>query len=236
MTPGIVVACEQGTELWSQIRCGRITSSRTADAIGSKKVKGQLVETATREQYRVEILCERLTGIPYPHFESAEMRWGKMQEDAARQAYEMHAGVLVDVVGFVIHPTMPYFGSSPDFLVGDDGMGQIKCPATKTHLEWLRAGRVPKEHVAQLLSDLCCTGRAWIDFVSFDPRLPEWLQLFVVRYHRDDVLIGKLEQEIAHFNSEVGDELERLPGAPELPAAGIVGYLDAPRDDEPLEF
>ena len=111
------------------------------------------------------------------------MQWGLDQEPFARAAYELHAGVLVETCGFVLHPQIARFGASPDGLVGDDQpLIQIKCPTTKTHLEWMMAKTIPLEHIPQMLAELSCTGREWADFVSFDPRLPEHLQLFVLRF------------------------------------------------------
>jgi len=226
----IIIDVEQGTDRWKQERCGKITASRAGDVIATKtRGKG---EAADRTKYRVEILCERLTRIPVEQYESREMRWGKEQEPFARAAYELHAGVFVDQAGFVVHSDLPYFGCSPDGLVGDDGMIQIKCPNTTTHVDWMLEGRIPVEHVPQMLAELSCTGRKWIDFVSFDPRLPEHLQLFVRRYHRDDALVAALEAEVIHFNDECGAVLEQLPGAPQLAAA----VLDGPREDDPLGF
>ena len=217
----------QGTEEWRQIRCGNATASRAADIIAMLKKGG---EAANRRDYRTEIICERLTGVPYP--QSAQyaraVQWGKEHEADARTAYELKMGVLVDVVGFVMHPTIERFGCSPDFLVGEDGMGQIKCPDTATHIEWIRSGTVPIEHIPQLLAELACTKRKWIDFVSYDPRLPEHLQLFVVRYDRNEKLISQLEAEVVHFNAEVDQVIACLPAAPQP----IAEVLQMPTPDE----
>lgn len=227
-THGIILDVEQGTDKWAAIRCGRITASRAADVIATTK-KG---EAAGRRDYRTEILVERLTNVPVQQYVSKEMLWGLEQEPFARAAYELHEGIFVDQVGFVVHPLMPYFGCSPDGYVGDKGMWQGKCPSTTTHLRWLMDETIPIEHVPQLLAELACNpDREWIDFCSFDPRLPEHLQLFIRRYHRDAGLICSLEKEIVHFNDECGQVLERLPGAPQLAAS----ILEMPRPDE-MEF
>lgn len=222
---GIILDVEQGTDKWAQVRCGRITASRAADVIAVTK-KG---EAAARRDYRTEILVERLTNIPVAQYVSKEMLWGLEQEPFARAAYELHEGLFVDQVGFVVHPRMPYFGCSPDGFVGEKGMVQFKCPNTTTHLAWLMAGTIPVEHVPQMLAELACNPeREWIDFVSFDCRLPEHLQQFTRRYMRDEKLIRSLEAEVAHFNDECGQVLERLPGAPQLAAT----ILEMPRNDE----
>jgi YqaJ-like viral recombinase domain len=220
----------QGTDEWAQARCGKITASRSKDAFcvsESGKTKGCYM--ASRATYRTELICERLTEIPYPQYVTREMEWGRLQERAAREAYEVDQAVFVQKVGFVVHPEHPYFGCSPDGLVGDRGMLQIKCPTTKVHLEWLTAGTIPFEHVWQLLSELACNPeREWIDFMSFDPRLPEHLQKFIKRYHRDEKLIIALESEVVHFNTEVDQAILALPAGPQ-PAAKL---LEMPRPEE----
>ena len=226
MTPLELSLLEQGSELWKQARVGLVTASRCADVIAMTK-KG---EGADRRNYRYELLCERLTGFPYP--QSAEyarqVQWGKDQEAFARAAYELRNDVLVETCGFIVHPSVANFGASPDFLVGDSGMGQIKCPTTKTHLEWTLGGVVPVEHMAQMMAELSCTGREWCDFVSFDPRLPEHLQLFVRRFERNEKLISTLESEVRHFNYELDDVLAALPQKP----TGIVIAMDRVDSDE----
>lgn len=227
MTTLELAQLEQGSALWKQARVGLVTASRCADVIAMTK-KG---EGADRRNYRTELICERLTGVPYPRYVSAEMQWGINQEPFARAAYELQNDVLVDTVGFVLHPDVDRFGASPDGLVGEDGVLQIKCPNTSTHLSWMLDGVVPIEHMAQMLGELSCTERAWCDFVSFDPRLPEHLQLFVRRFERNDKLIGTLESEVHHFNYELEETLALLPAKPQR----IVLAMDAPNADE-MEF
>jgi YqaJ-like viral recombinase domain len=218
---------EQGSELWKQARVGLVTASRCADVIAMTK-KG---EGADRRNYRTELICEILTGQPYPRYVSQDMMWGRDQEPFARAAYELQNDVLVETCGFVLHPRVARFGASPDGLVEDDGMIQIKCPNTSTHLGWMLGGVVPSEHMAQMLAEMACTGRAWADFVSFDCRLPAHLQLFVKRFQRDDKFIAALESEVQHFNYELDEVLAALPQQPQ-PIAVI---LEMPRADE-LEF
>lgn len=225
-TPDNYLDCVQGTELWLKLRCGYITASRANDAFSITKAQEW---TAARGHYRTELICERLTGVPYPRYVSAEMQWGLDHEAEARAAYELHAEELVDTTGFVIHPEVSMFGASPDGLVGDDGLIQIKCPTTKTHLDWLQAGVVPVEHTFQMTAEMSVTGRQWCDFVSFDPRLPAHLQLFVRRYHRHKDCIRALEKAAAEFN----EEIERFIAA--LPPAPVVKLLDQANPDE-LQF
>lgn len=224
MSPAEMLCLEQGSALWKQARCGLVTASRCSGVIAMTK-KG---ESAARRDYRAELIVERLTGEPYPRFVSREMQWGIDQEPFARAAYEMFHDVLVETTGFVAHPKVANFGASPDGLVGDDGLIQIKCPTTLTHLGWILGGVVPLDHAPQMMAEMACTGRAWCDFVSFDPRLPPHLQLFVRRFTRDDALIAKLETEVVHFNAEIEGVLNALPQKPQ----GIVIAMDHTDPDE----
>ena len=226
---GEIILCEQGDALWQQIRCGKVTASRCGDVIATTK-KG---EAAARRDYREELMVEILTGEPYPQSAAfaRQVQWGKEQEPFARAAYEMQRDVLVETCGFVLHPDVARFGASPDGLVGEDGMLQIKCPTTRTHLGWMLGGVIPVEHCPQMLGEMACTGRAWCDFVSFDPRLPSHLQLFVRRFERSDSLIAQLETEVVHFNREIDEVLAALPQKPQ----GVVIAMDH-IDPEELVF
>lgn len=226
MTPGIVLDMEQGSQEWFQVRCGIVTASRCADVCAMKK-DGD--ERAERRDYRAEIISEILTGRPYPQFVTREMQWGIDQEPNARLEYELRQGILVDTVGFVQHGEIDRFGCSPDGFVGDDGMVQFKCPTTATHLGWILGGVVPLEHMPQLLGELSCNPeRQWIDFASFDPRMPEHLQLFVRRYYRDNKLIHALERNVRHFNAEVDQVLAALPQG----GQAVVISIDQVNQDE----
>jgi hypothetical protein len=221
----------QGSEEWKQIRCGIVTASRVADLFATKGKDAKKQWAASREKYRRELEAEMLTGIPTPC--SAEfarqVAWGKEQEKFARAEYELERGVDVELCGFAMHPDIARFGCSPDGLVGDDGMIQIKCPLTTTHLDWLREGKVPVEHMPQMLAEMSCTGRDWCDFISYDPRLPKHLQLFVRRFERDQQFIDMLESGIVAFNTEIANSLAQLPGnGPQL----VVNLLDQADADE----
>jgi hypothetical protein len=229
---------EQGSIEWKQARAGIFTASRAADGTAAKKqtkaqiAQGIFEETAERSKYRTELICEILTGQPYPHFVSQDMMWGSANEPFARAAYELQQDVLVETCGLIMHPDIPRFGASCDGLIGKDGILEVKCPTTRTHLEWLMAGVVPTEHVPQMLAQMACTGRQWVDFVSFDPRLPAHLQLFGRRFRRDEKLIDTLENEVVHFTKELDEVLAALPQGPAQPIATL---LEMPRVDE-LEF
>jgi putative phage-type endonuclease len=160
-------------------------------------------ESADRRNYRNEILAERLSRRTEDHYVSPEMAWGSEFEPIARYAYEIATGEMVDTVGFVLHPTMDFAGASPDGLVGEDGGLELKCPKTTTHIKWMTNGGVPEEHQAQCLWNMACAERQWWDFMSFDPRLPDGLRIFIARMERDEASIKLIEEEVARFNDEV---------------------------------
>jgi putative phage-type endonuclease len=194
---------EQRTDDWFAARLGKVTASRVSEVIA--KGKG-----ATRESYMADLIVERLTGQRVGGFTTAHMEWGTEQEPHARAAYSAHTGELVEEVGFVDHPRITNAGASPDGFVGDEGLVEFKCPATSTHLDTLLAGEVPTKHLAQMQWQMACTGRKWCDFVSYDPRLPEHLRMFVKRVERDDKHITTLEKEVTLFLSELEEKLTKL--------------------------
>ena len=202
-----VVSVPQGSPEWLEARAGKVTASRIADVLAKVKTG----EAAGRRDYRAQLVAEILTGRPQESgFMTDAMRWGTEQEPYARAAYECQAGVLVDQVGMVLHPSIERGAASPDGLVDPDGLVEIKCPNTATHLDYLLDGTVPAKYQPQMLWQMACTGRDWCDFVSFDPRLPEDLQLFVVRFQRDQARIEAMEAEVQVFLAEVEETVSRL--------------------------
>jgi putative phage-type endonuclease len=197
---------EQGTEEWFTIRIGKVTASRVADVIAKTKTG----YSATRDNYMAQLVCERLTGQKGDSFSNAAMQHGTETEPLARLSYEVATNVLVDEVGFVPHPSIEMAGASPDGLVGEDGLLEIKCPNTATHIETLLSQIVPGKYNTQMQFQMACTGRKWCDFVSFDNRLPEELQLFVKRVPRDEVFIRLIEAEIVQFLAELDDKINKL--------------------------
>jgi len=197
---------DQGSEEWFTIRIGKVTASRVADVIAKTKTG----YSASRDNYMAQLICERLTGLKGESFTNAAMQHGTDTEPLARAAYEAYADVLVDEVGFVPHPTIEMAGASPDGLVGDDGLLEIKCPNTATHIETLISKVVPSKYNTQMQFQMACTGRKWCDFVSFDNRLPEMFQLFVTRVPRDEVFIRLIESEIVQFIAELDDKINKL--------------------------
>jgi len=197
---------DQGSEEWFTIRIGKVTASRVADVIAKTKTG----YSASRDNYMAQLVCERLTGQKGESFTNAAMQHGTDTEPLARAAYEALKDVLVDEVGFVPHPTIKMAGASPDGMVGEDGLLEIKCPNTATHIETLLSQSVPGKYNTQMQFQMACTGRKWCDFVSFDNRLPEELQLFVMRVPRDEVFIRLIEAEIVQFIAELDDKINKL--------------------------
>lgn len=197
---------EQRTDEWFSARLGKVTASRVADVIAKTK-SGY---STSRANYMAELVCERLTGVRGDFYQNAAMVWGTEQEPNARAAYEAAKGVLVVETGFVPHPTITMAGASPDGLVDDDGLVELKCPISATHIDTLLSGTIPGKYVTQMQWQMACTGRQWCDFVSFDPRMPENMQIFMQRIDRDDVMISKLEAEISLFLSELDEKVKTL--------------------------
>ena len=204
----MIVPVEQQSPDWLAMRVGRVTGSRVADVMA--KLAKKDAEAACRRQYKFELVCEMLTGLSALHFVSPAMQWGIDNEKYARSAYEMELDVEIDLAGFAIHDRIPRFGASPDGLIGDDGVVEFKCPNTDTHIGYILADEVPEAYRPQMLAEMACTGRQWCDFVSFDPRLPKHLQLFVKRFQRDEVAIAAMELEVEKFLAEVDDLLAKL--------------------------
>lgn len=197
---------EQGTEEWAAARRGKVTASRVADVI--KKTKSGY--STSRKNYAAQLLCERLTGKTAESFSNAAMQWGVEKEPEARTAYEFMRNVTVNQVGFVDHPSIALSGASPDGLVGEDGLIEIKCCNTATHLETLMSGEIDPDYITQIQWQLSCTGRKWCDYVGFDPRLPAHLQLFIKRVERDQRTISELETEVSSFLRDLSAQIDAL--------------------------
>jgi len=197
---------EQGTDEWFAARIGKVTASRVADVLAKTKTG----YSATRDNYMAQLVCERLTGEKGESFTNAAMQHGTDTEPLARAAYEALHDVLVDEVGFIPHPSIIMAGASPDGLVGDDGLLEIKAPQTATHIETLLSQTVPGKYNTQMQFQMACTNRSWCDFVSFDNRLPSELQLFVKRVPRDNMYIRLMEEEIVKFLNELDIKIAQL--------------------------
>jgi len=198
---------EQGSAAWLYARVGYCTASRFGDVV-AKKRNGE--PKAERENYKMELVVERLTGQPLDHWNSAAMQWGEEQEVRSRWDYEAATGSLIEEVGFIKHPTLPWVGGSPDGLIDEDGGWESKSPFnTAYHLYTILDG-MPEEHIPQVQGLMWITGRNWWDFQSFDPRLPKPLRRYVQRIPRDEEYIAALEAEVIAFTAEVAEMVERL--------------------------
>lgn len=196
----------QRSPYWFHIRCGRVTASRIADLTARTKTGWG----ASRATYMAQLVVERLTGSVEPSYHNAVMRWGTEKEPEARTAYRFHYDADVVETGFVLHPDIFMAGASPDGLVGDQGLVEIKCPNSATHIETLRTRSIPEKYQLQMLWQMACTGRQWCDFVSYDPRFPEALRLFAKRLPRDEVRIAELEEHVRIFIDEIDEAVAAL--------------------------
>jgi putative phage-type endonuclease len=199
---------EQRSPEWFSARLGKVTASRVADVIAKTK-NGY---STSRENYAVELALERITGNRQESFTNAAMQWGTDQEPFARAAYEAAYGILVEEVGLVPHPTIAMAAASPDGLVGTNGLIEVKAPNSATHLKTLLSGKADSRYIPQMQWQLACTGREWCDFVSFNPRFPEHLQLAIYRVNTDAQKIKELENEVSQFLTEVDLIVEKLNG------------------------
>lgn len=196
----------QGSKEWFEQRRGKVTASRMADV--TARIKSGW--GASRANYMAQLIAERLTGEIVETYSNAMMQWGTDTEPYARDAYQFHADVTVEPAGFVDHPTIAMSGASPDGLVGVDGLVEIKCPNTSTHIETLLGGSVPGKYLAQMQWQMACTGRLWCDFVSFDPRMPESMRLFIRRVTLDKAAVSALEKDVRDFLDEMNATLLQL--------------------------
>lgn len=207
---------EQRSQDWFALRAGRVTASRIADMMAKTKTGWG----ASRANYKAQLVVERLTGMPSEGFSNAAMAWGTEKEPEARQAYCEHMLCTVEELAFAEHPTISMAGASPDGLVGEDGLLEIKCPNTATHIDTLLNAAVPEKYLLQMQWQMACLpGRTWCDFVSYDPRLPETMRLFVRRVERDDELIATLEKEATAFLAEVEQTVAQLRAEYEMKEA-----------------
>jgi putative phage-type endonuclease len=197
----------QGSPEWFEARRGFVGASAINDVMATTKSGG---EAATRRNLRARIIAERLTGICEESYTSTAMQWGIDNEPIARAMYEIQTGLDVEQVGFILHPTIKMTGASPDGLIGSEGLIEIKCPNTATHIDYLLGGVPPVQYHNQMLWQMECTRRNFCIFASFDPRMPEDLQLFVRRFERDEKRIEELREGVNKFLDEVNVILTKL--------------------------
>lgn len=196
----------QGSAEWKTARLGRVTASRVADAVAKTKTGWG----ASRANYMAELIAERLTGEAAASFTNAAMAWGTEHEAEAIAAYSFRHDADVERVGFIPHPSIAMSGASPDGLVGPEGLVEVKCPNTSTHIDTLLEDGIAGKYLLQMQWQMACTGRAWCDFISFDPRLPESMRLYVQRVPRAPATIAELERDIGAFLAELDARVAAL--------------------------
>ena len=197
---------EQGTDEWRMARLGHVSGSSIADVMA----KGKTGEAITRKKYKTKLVAERLTGLFGESFTNASMEHGTATEPLARMNYEVSHETFIEKTGFWKHPTIKWVGVSPDGLIGDNGIIEIKCPNTTTHIDYILENKVPTEYYKQIQCQLWVTGREFCKFVSFDNRIGEKNQMFVAEARRDEDLIKIMENETLIFLDEVEEMVRRL--------------------------
>jgi putative phage-type endonuclease len=197
---------EQRSSEWFEARCGSLGASKIGVAIARLKRSGE--RTAAAMDYMYELAAERITGVPAKRHNP--MYWGRDHEDEARASYAFLTNLPVIKIGLIPHPTIEGAHASPDSLVGDEGGLEIKCPTPATHLRTLLEGEVPEDHLPQIHWALACSGRQWWHFMSYDPRFPPEMQMFIKRLDRDETIIASMEAEARDFLAELGGKLLKL--------------------------
>lgn len=197
-----IIDCEQGSEDWFAARCGKVTASKISDIMARTK-SGY---SASRANYMAQLIAERLTGTVAESYTNSAMQWGKDQEANAAAMYAFMRDCDLTTVGLALHPTIDMSAASPDRLVGSDGIVEIKCPNTATHLDTLLGASIDGKYIKQMQWQMVCCERAWCDFVSYDPRLPAEMQLHVERVNRDNGMISEIEAEVRKFLDELNDK------------------------------
>ncbi len=196
----------QRTDDWFKARLGKVTASRIADLMAKTKTG----YSTSRQNYLSQLVAERLTGKPSDSYNNASMLWGIETEPLGRAAYENALSIFVMETGFHLHPEIYDAGASPDGLIESDGLIEIKCPNTATHIETLLRREIPNKYVLQMQWQMACTGRAWCDFVSYDPRMPIEHQLCIIRHARNEELIASIEIEVYQFLQEIDEIIREL--------------------------
>lgn len=203
----------EGEELaaWLASRAGKLTASRMKDALAVLK-NGSPAKA--RSDLIRDLLAERLTGASVRHYVSPAMEWGLQTEDEAKAVYQASTGSFIGEAGFYDHPRIDGFGCTPDGLLRPDGLVEIKCPTTQTFVDWRMAGGVPEEHKPQLLAQCACTGRKWVEFVAYDPRIrDEAARMYVRRFTPTEAEIAAVETAAESFLAELEKAWEILTTA-----------------------
>lgn len=194
---------DQGSPEWLAERMGKVTASALVNVMMAKN-------TAGYQNYMAQLICERLTGQPVETFKSDAMQYGTDTEAQARAFYELETGNDVRQCGFIPHPLLEWAGASPDGLVGELGLVEIKCPQPAKHIKNLMGGTIDRAYALQMQWQMECTGREWCDFVSFNPSFPDHLQIHIQRVERDQELISEIMAATTTFLAETESKLRVL--------------------------
>ena len=202
----IIETCEQGSAEWLTMRLGKVTASRVGDVLS----KGRGNSPSQKEKsYMMELIAETLTGQSKPFFENDAMRWGTETEPQARSMYEINNDfVTVKEVAFI--ELNEFIGVSPDGLVGDNGLLEIKCPTTTTQINRALSDNYSSDYKAQIQMQLWISGRDWCDFVSFDPRLDCEASYLQQRVMRDEEYIKEMQDKVFAFVEKKNELIKQL--------------------------
>ncbi|OPB29553.1 lambda exonuclease family protein [Bartonella sp. WD12.1] len=204
---------EQRTPEWFRARLGKVTASNI-DSIVDKTSKGS--PTSKYENYKIKLIAERLTDKAILSYETPAMRWGNEHEDSAIEEYSFIYDTNVTRCGFIPHPTIEMAGASPDGLIGDEGLIEVKCPQETTHTRFLLSGEIKPEYILQMQFQMACTGRKWCDFVSFNPLFTHQvthLRVKALRIPRDDEQIELINKAVETFLAEIEQDMQILTKA-----------------------
>jgi len=197
---------EQRTDEWFKARLGKVTASKVSDVLA--KIKSG--EAAVRRNYKMQLATERLTNQKTDTYINQAMQDGIDREDTAREIYEIVRDIKVEQVGFIDHPTIKMAGASPDGLLPDNGVLEIKCPIETTHTTNLLERKLPSRYISQVQWQIACTGAEYANFVSYNPNFEPKLQLMFIEVERDNEYIEMLEEEVSTFLLEVDEVVKTL--------------------------
>ena len=198
---------EQRTDEWFEARLGMVTASRISEVVGKTSSGGY---SSSRANYMTDLILEKITGKQVEKFSSQAMEWGTEKENDALNVYGFHSSNNVNLCGFIRHNEIDGAGASPDGLIGEEGLVEIKCPNSATHLKTLLNGKIAKKYILQMQFQMACTGRKWCDFVSYDPRFEGNMTIFIKKVDRDDKLIDGLNKEVLLFINEMDEKIKKL--------------------------
>lgn len=191
---------------WFQSRCGSLGASSVYEVVAKTKSGW----SSSRANCEARLIIERITRVPQDGYVNAAMQHGIDTEEQARAFYSFITDNEVEEVGLIKHPNIAWTHASPDGLIGDDGIVELKCPQPAAHLALLTGEPIPSKYLTQVGWQMACTGRQWADFVSYSPAFPENMRMFSKRIERDDKAIGELERLVEDFLAEVDAKIEAL--------------------------